>query len=70
MIMEPRASAASRIVVFGDYDVDGVCSTAMLVRALRGLGAEPVWRLPSREEGYGLSLGCDPRAGATRAPAC
>ncbi|HZI91626.1 MAG TPA: single-stranded-DNA-specific exonuclease RecJ [Thermoleophilaceae bacterium] len=48
--------AGSRIVVFGDYDVDGVCSTAMMVRALRSLGAEPGWRLPSRGEGYGLSL--------------
>jgi len=48
--------AGSRIVVFGDYDVDGVCSTAMMVRTLRSLGAEPGWRLPSRQEGYGLSL--------------
>jgi single-stranded-DNA-specific exonuclease len=46
----------SRIVVHGDYDVDGVCSTAVLVRALRRLGAEPRWHLPSRgEDGYGLS---------------
>jgi single-stranded-DNA-specific exonuclease len=42
--------------VFGDYDVDGVCSTAMLLRTLRALGADPVWELPSRfDEGYGLS---------------
>ena len=33
------SSAASRITVHGDYDVDGVCSTAILVRALRTLGA-------------------------------
>ena len=45
----------SRVVVFGDYDVDGVCSTAILIRALRAIGADPAWRLPSREEGYGLS---------------
>ena len=45
----------TRVAVFGDYDVDGVCSTAMMVRALRELGAEPLWRLPSRDEGYGLS---------------
>src|SRR4051794_38985298 len=31
--------AGSRIVVHGDYDVDGVCSTAVLVRVLRRLGA-------------------------------
>jgi len=46
----------SRIAVFGDYDVDGVCSTAILVRALRALGGNPAWELPSRfDEGYGLS---------------
>jgi single-stranded-DNA-specific exonuclease len=46
----------SAIAVFGDYDVDGVCSTAMLLRTLRALGADPVWELPSRfDEGYGLS---------------
>ena len=45
----------SRIVVHGDYDVDGVCSTAILVRALRRLGAEPGWLIPSRDDGYGLS---------------
>jgi len=46
----------SRVAVFGDYDVDGVCSTAMLVRTLRTLGAGPVWELPSRfDEGYGVS---------------
>jgi single-stranded-DNA-specific exonuclease len=51
-----HVSRGSRIVVHGDYDVDGVCSTAMLVRALRRLGASPAWELPSRfGEGYGLS---------------
>src|SRR5436309_1590313 len=33
----------SRIIVHGDYDVDGVCATAVLVRALRRLGAEVGW---------------------------
>ncbi len=50
-----HVAAGSRVVVFGDYDVDGVCSTAIAVRALRAIGADPAWRLPSREEGYGLS---------------
>ena len=46
----------SRIVVHGDYDVDGVCATAIMVRALRELGADVGWFLPSRtEDGYGLS---------------
>jgi single-stranded-DNA-specific exonuclease len=48
--------AGSRIVVHGDYDVDGVCATAIMVRALRELGADVHWFLPSRtEDGYGLS---------------
>jgi single-stranded-DNA-specific exonuclease len=45
-----------RITVHGDYDVDGVCSTAIAVSTLRGLGAECDWHLPSRfDDGYGLS---------------
>jgi single-stranded-DNA-specific exonuclease len=50
-----HVSSGSRVVVFGDYDVDGVCSTAIAIGALRAVGADPAWRLPSREEGYGLS---------------
>ncbi|HEX6714070.1 MAG TPA: single-stranded-DNA-specific exonuclease RecJ [Thermoleophilaceae bacterium] len=46
----------SRIVVHGDYDVDGVCATAVMISALRRLGASPSWYLPSRfEDGYGLN---------------
>lgn len=46
----------SRIVIHGDYDVDGVCATAVLARAIRRVGAEAVCQLPSRfDEGYGLS---------------
>jgi single-stranded-DNA-specific exonuclease len=45
-----------RIVIFGDYDVDGITSTALLARMLRKLGAETATFLPLRmEEGYGLS---------------
>jgi single-stranded-DNA-specific exonuclease len=44
------------ICVHGDYDVDGICATALAVSVLRELGAEVSWHLPSRfEEGYGLS---------------
>jgi single-stranded-DNA-specific exonuclease len=49
------ARAGRRITIHGDYDVDGVCSTAILVRALRALGAQVDWFLPDRAEGYGLS---------------
>src|SRR5688572_21027030 len=45
----------SRIVIHGDYDVDGVASTAIVVEALRAIGADPSWHLPARLEGYGLS---------------
>jgi single-stranded-DNA-specific exonuclease len=46
----------SRITVHGDYDVDGVCATALLLRALRRLGADVDSFLPSRvEDGYGLA---------------
>lgn len=51
-----HVEAGSRILVFGDYDVDGVTSTAMMVRTLRALGADPAWQLPSRSDGYGLNV--------------
>ena len=45
-----------RIVLFGDYDVDGVTSLALLAETLRAYGAIPDLFLPLRmEEGYGLS---------------
>jgi single-stranded-DNA-specific exonuclease len=53
-----RAAIAGRrpICVHGDYDVDGICATALVVTVLRDLGAEVDWHLPSRfEEGYGIS---------------
>jgi hypothetical protein len=46
-----------RITVHGDYDCDGVCSTAILVRSLRALGADCDWYIPDRlADGYGLTL--------------
>ncbi len=55
-LMLEHVRRGNRIAVHGDYDVDGVCSTALLVRALRDLGATVTPRLPSRmEDGYGLS---------------
>jgi single-stranded-DNA-specific exonuclease len=49
-------ATGGRIVVHGDYDVDGVCATAIMLRALRSLGADVGWFLPSRvDDGYGLS---------------
>src|SRR5215210_2804572 len=53
-----RAAVArgKRICVHGDYDVDGICATALAVLILRELGADVDWHLPSRfEEGYGVA---------------
>jgi len=44
----------SRIAVFGDYDCDGICGAAVLAETLRMLGADPLVRLPRRDEGYGI----------------
>ena len=56
-MIERHVRAGSRIVVHGDYDVDGVCATATMVRALRALGADVGWYLPDRlTDGYGLAL--------------
>ena len=45
-----------RIVLFGDYDVDGVTSLTLLAEVLRAYGSAPELFLPLRmEEGYGLS---------------
>ncbi len=51
-----HVARSSRITVHGDYDVDGIASTAVLVRALRTLGADVDFYLPSRiDDGYGLA---------------
>ncbi len=48
--------AGRQITVHGDYDVDGVCSTAIVVAALRDLGGRCDWYVPSRmDDGYGLT---------------
>jgi len=45
-----------RIMIFGDYDVDGITSTAIMYHALKKLDANFSARLPNREkDGYGLS---------------
>ena len=45
-----------KICIYGDYDVDGTCSTALLYMFLKELGANVEFYIPKRlEEGYGLS---------------
>ena len=65
-----RALAArERIVVYGDYDVDGVTATALLVRTLEKLGAEASFFIPNRfSDGYGLHLDCIQELKASRDP--
>jgi len=54
--VEGAIASGALIRIYGDYDVDGVCATAMLVRALRGLGANVDWYIPHRvDEGYGVN---------------
>jgi single-stranded-DNA-specific exonuclease len=53
-----RAAIAGgrRITVHGDYDVDGVCATAILVGAVRDIGGSCDWFIPDRlGDGYGLT---------------
>ncbi|HBR02441.1 MAG TPA: single-stranded-DNA-specific exonuclease RecJ [Ruminiclostridium sp.] len=65
-VLEGMESAAQRIIqavqskekilVYGDYDVDGVSATAMLVHFLKSFGTEAEYYIPDRiEEGYGIS---------------
>ena len=45
-----------RIAIYGDYDVDGITATALLVHFLSRLGADVSWYIPNRiSEGYGLN---------------
>lgn len=47
-----------RIALFGDYDVDGACSVALMTRYLRHFGLEPQVHIPDRIfEGYGPNVG-------------
>jgi single-stranded-DNA-specific exonuclease len=64
-LIERHTRSGNRITVHGDYDVDGVCATAIVVRALRALGADVDWFLPDRiRDGYGLALGTVKRLAA------
>lgn len=56
-IIAEHITAGDKIAIYGDYDVDGVTSTAVFVKYLRTLGCDVMWHLPTREgEGYGLNV--------------
>ncbi len=43
-----------RVLIYGDYDVDGITATVLLVTYLQKQGVDVCYRIPSREDGYGL----------------
>ena len=47
---------SERILIFGDYDVDGIAATAILTSALRIVGGRCKWMLPNRLQGYGFRM--------------
>lgn len=54
--IEAALAADEQIVVYGDFDADGMCATALLVSALRRRGARVKAYIPDRfDEGYGLN---------------
>jgi single-stranded-DNA-specific exonuclease len=54
-LIKSALAEGEQITVYGDYDCDGVTSTVMLFGYLTALGGEADWRIPTREEGYGLN---------------
>ena len=49
--------AHDKIAIYGDYDVDGITATAIMIKYLRAMGADVIWHLPTRDgEGYGLNI--------------
>ncbi len=61
--LEKVMRAGGHILVFGDFDLDGISATSVLTRGLRALGARATPFIPRRfEEGYGLSEAAFERA--------
>ena len=55
-IIKGSIEEKKKIVIYGDYDCDGVCSTTILYRTLKKLGANFDYYIPNREdEGYGMN---------------
>lgn len=55
-LIRDAVTSSAPLAIFGDYDVDGLTSTAMLYRALTRLGATVIPHIPDRrKDGYGLN---------------
>lgn len=55
-IIRKALDDGKKITVYGDYDCDGVTSTAMLYGYLEAMGAEVDYYIPDRSEGYGMNI--------------
>ena len=56
MLLSHAKEAGKKVVIYGDYDVDGVCASAILYEALGQMGFEREVYIPDRhQEGYGLN---------------
>ncbi len=55
-LLQNAITSQEKIIICGDYDADGMTSTALLLRSLRWLGAQVDYDIPSRmHEGYGIN---------------
>lgn len=55
-LLQNKLAAGKRIRIVGDYDIDGVCSTYLLLTALKRLGARVDYEIPDRiKDGYGIN---------------
>ena len=55
-LLREAVAKGETILVWGDYDVDGICAASVLMDVLHEMGASLAYRIPSRHsEGYGLN---------------
>lgn len=56
-LLKEKIDNGAKIRIVGDYDVDGVCSTFILYKGLKGLGAVVDYDIPDRiKDGYGINV--------------
>ncbi|MBF0482515.1 MAG: single-stranded-DNA-specific exonuclease RecJ [Desulfovibrionaceae bacterium] len=55
-VLAQGLTEGKRLAVWGDYDVDGLTATSLMLEFLRSRGFDPLWHIPNRrDEGYGLN---------------